>query len=82
MSKEMYETLFYSPMALTTAYLQLANQSKCYIEGIATDLLVQIRGSYIHADFMILDMENSKDVPLIQGHPFLNTVDACIFHWF
>jgi hypothetical protein len=60
MSKEMYETLFYSPMAPTAAYLQLADQSTCYIEGIATDLLVQIRGSYIPADFMILDMENSK----------------------
>jgi len=38
MSKEMYDTLFYSPMAPGTAYLQLADQSTCYIEGIATDL--------------------------------------------
>ena len=50
MSKEKYNTLFYSPMAPAAAYLQLADQSTCYIEGIATDLLVQIRGSYIPAD--------------------------------
>jgi len=66
-------------MAPAAAYLQLADQSTCYIEGIATDLLVQIRGSYILADFMILDMGNSKDVPLILGRPFLNTIHACIF---
>ena len=34
-------------MAPTAIYLQLADQSTCYIEGIAIDLLVQIRGSYI-----------------------------------
>jgi len=66
-------------MAPTVAYLQLADQSTCYIEGITIDLLVQIRDSYIPADFMILDMGNSKDVPLILGRPFLNTVNACIF---
>ena len=59
-SKEMYETLFYSPMAPTAAYLQLADQSTCYIEGIATDLLVQIRGPYIPPNFR----GNSKDVAL------------------
>ena len=79
MSKEMYNTLFYSPMAPATAYLQLADQSTCYIEGITTNLLVKIRGSYIPVDFMILDMGNSKDVPLILGCPFLNIVNACIF---
>ena len=28
---------------------------------------------------MILDMGNSKDVPLVLGRPFLNTVNTCIF---
>jgi len=30
-------------------------------------------------DFMILDMWTSKDVNLILGRPFLNTINACIF---
>jgi len=50
-----------------------------HIEGIATDLLVQIRGSYIPTDSMILDMGKSKDVPLILGRPFLKTINACIY---
>ena len=37
-------------MAPAAAYLQLADQSTCYIEGIATDVLVQSRGSYVPAD--------------------------------
>jgi hypothetical protein len=28
---------------------------------------------------MILDMGNSKDVPLIMGRPFLTSINACIF---
>jgi hypothetical protein len=28
---------------------------------------------------MILDMGNDKDTPLILGHPFLNTANACIY---
>jgi hypothetical protein len=30
-------------------------------------------------DFMILDMGIDKDTPLILGHPFLNTANACIY---
>ena len=28
---------------------------------------------------MILDMGNAKDTPLILGHLFLNTINACIY---
>ena len=28
---------------------------------------------------MILDMGNTEDTPLILGHPFLNTTNACIY---
>jgi len=79
MSKEVYETYFV-PLAIPTGtYLQLIDNSTHYTEGIATDLLVQIRGSYVPTDFMILDMGNSKDVPLILGRPFHNIVNACIY---
>jgi len=79
MSKEVYESYFV-PLAIPTGtYLQLIDNLTRYIERIATDMLVQIRGSHVPADFMILDMGNSKDAPLILGRPFLNTVNACIF---
>jgi hypothetical protein len=79
MSKETYENLFYIDLAPTSVYLQLADQSVRYVEGIATDLLVKIRDAYVPTDFMILDMGNDKDTPLILGCPFLNTANACIY---
>jgi len=41
--------------------------------------LVGIRDAYVLADFVILDMGNDKDTPLILGRPFLNTANACIY---
>jgi len=79
MSKEVYKTYLVPLTIPMGTYLQLIDNSTRYIEGIAIDLLVQIRGSYVPTDFMILDMGISKDVPLILGCPFLNTVNACIF---
>jgi hypothetical protein len=35
MSKETYENLFYTDLAPTSVYLQLADQSVRYVEGIA-----------------------------------------------
>ena len=61
MSKETYDRLFYTPLASTIVYLQLANQSTRYLEGVATNLLVKVRSAYVPIDFMILDMGNTED---------------------
>jgi hypothetical protein len=79
MSKATYEKLFYTTLAPTSVYLQLADRSICYLEGVATDLLVKVRSAYVPTDFMILDKGNTKDTPLILGHLFLNTANACIY---
>ena len=79
MSKETYENLFYTKLAPTSVYLQLADQSVCYVEGIALDLLVRIRDAYVPTDFVVLNMGISKDAPLILGRPFLNNANACIY---
>ena len=42
-------------------------------------MLVKVRDAYVSVDFMILDMGNSEDTPLILGRPFLNTANACIY---
>ena len=39
MSKEAYDRLYYTPLDSTLVYLQLADQSTRYLEGVATDLL-------------------------------------------
>jgi hypothetical protein len=79
MSKETYDKLFYTTLAPTLVYLQLADQSTHYVEGVATNLLVKVRSAYVPTDFMILDIGNAEDTPLILGHPFLNTANACIY---
>ena len=79
MSEETYENLFYTNLAPTSVYLQLADQSVRYVEGVATNLLVKIRDAYVPTDFVILDMGNNKDTPIILGYPFLNTANACIY---
>ena len=79
MYKETYENLFYTKLAPTSIFLQLADQSVRHVEGIATNLLLRIRGAYVPTNFVILDILNDRDAPLILGHPFLNTANACIY---
>ncbi|XP_022861544.1 uncharacterized protein LOC111381926 [Olea europaea var. sylvestris] len=42
------------------------------------DILVKVDKFIFSADFIILDMEEDRDVPLILGHPFLDTGTALI----
>ena len=79
MSKETYDKLFYTTLAPTSVYLQLANQSTRYLEGIAIDLLVKVRSAYVPTGFMILDIGDAEDTPLILGRPFLNIAKSCIY---
>ena len=79
MSKKTHDRLFYTTLAPTSVYLQLADQSTHYLEEVATNLLVKVRSAYVPTDFMILDMRNDKDTPLILGCPSFNTANACIY---
>ena len=62
----------------TPMHLQLADSSVRYPEGIAEDVLVRVRDYFIPVDFVVLDMEISKETPLILGRPFLSTAGAHI----
>jgi hypothetical protein len=55
MPKAMFEDLGYPAISLTTMTVQLGNSSIKYPEGIVENLLVIVRGSYIFADFAVLD---------------------------
>ena len=48
-------------------HLQLADSSVRYPEGIAEDVPVRVRDYFIPVDFVVLDMEISKETPLILG---------------
>ncbi|XP_022895350.1 uncharacterized protein LOC111409540 [Olea europaea var. sylvestris] len=57
----------------TTVSLQLADRSIKHPRGICEDILVKVDKFIFPADFIILDMEEDRDVPLILGRPFLAT---------
>ena len=46
--------------------------------GVSEDLLVKVGPFIFPADFVILDMEEDKNLPLILGRPFLTTGRALI----
>ena len=57
----------------TTVSLQLASRSIKYPLGIIEDVLVKVDKFYFPANFIVLDMEEDSNVPLILGRPFIAT---------
>src|SRR5262249_13859175 len=62
----------------TKMTIQLADRSTRYPRGIIKDVIVKVDKFIFPADFVILDMEESFEVPLIVGRPFLATGRALI----
>ncbi|XP_062080452.1 uncharacterized protein LOC133785217 [Humulus lupulus] len=62
----------------TTVTLQLANQSVAYPRGIIEDVLVKVDKFIFPVDFIVLDMEEDANVPIILGRPFLEIGQALI----
>jgi hypothetical protein len=56
----------------------MTNQSLRNPEGLATDIMVKIRDTYIPIYFIILDMGHNEKTPLLQGKPFFNTTNAIL----
>ncbi|XP_039119867.1 uncharacterized protein LOC120256192 [Dioscorea cayenensis subsp. rotundata] len=62
----------------TRMTVQLADRSVRKPRGVVEDVLVKVDKLIIPMDFVILDVDDDVDVPLILGHPFLNTSGALI----
>ena len=62
----------------TTVTLQLADRSLKHHRGIIEDVLVKVDKFIFPADFIVLDMEEDKEIPIILGRPFLATGRALI----
>ena len=58
--------------------VQLAESTIQYPEGIARNVLVRIRDSFIIADFVVMDIEGDLGIELILGRPFLRAARARI----
>ncbi|KAL5570394.1 hypothetical protein UlMin_026969 [Ulmus minor] len=57
----------------TTVTLQLVDRSFAHPEGKIVDVLIRVDKFVFPADFIILDFEADREVPIILGRPFLAT---------
>ena len=73
MPKVVFDKLNFTHLVPTPMQLQLADSSVHYPAGIAEDIPLKIWGYSVPVDFMVLDMETTKESPLILGRPFLST---------
>ena len=67
MPKAMFEKLNYPTLSHIMMCVQLADSTIRYPEGIVHNLLVQLKNTFIIADFVVLDMEGDLSISLILG---------------
>ncbi|XP_016690697.1 uncharacterized protein [Gossypium hirsutum] len=76
MPRSIYDKVQLGSLKETRLIIQLADRSNAYLDGVLEDVLVQVNELVFPADFYILDMgpnDNSIDVALLLGRPFLKT---------
>ena len=78
MSLSIFRLLGLGEARPTTVTLQLANISLKHPWGVIEDVLVNVDKFIFLADFIVLDMEEDKEIPIILGRPFLATGRALI----
>ena len=57
-------------MVSSTMTLQLADRSITRPYGVIEDVLVKVKHLIFLADFVVIDIEEDANIPLILGHPF------------
>ena len=78
MPLSMYKKLGLGEVKNTMVKLQLADRTIMLPYGVCEDVIVKVDKLYLPADFIICDIEEDKEVPLILGRPFLRTGKALI----
>ncbi|GKA53109.1 RNA-directed DNA polymerase [Tanacetum coccineum] len=73
-----YSNLGLGDLAHTRLTIELANRTIKHPRGIAENMLVRIGKFIFPIDFVILDIPEDDDVPLILRRPFLSTAHAKI----
>jgi hypothetical protein len=82
LSYSVYQQLGLGELKLTSTILQLADQSIKKPRGIVEDVIIKVDKFYYLVDFIVLNAKPvpypEKQIPIILGHPFLATANACI----
>ncbi|KAL0461396.1 UNVERIFIED_CONTAM: hypothetical protein Slati_0027200 [Sesamum latifolium] len=78
MPYSIFEKLGMHELTPSIITLQLTERSIKYHRGIVENVLVKVGKLIIPFDFIVLDIEEDKNMPLILGRPFLATSRALI----
>ncbi|XP_038885929.1 uncharacterized protein LOC120076237 [Benincasa hispida] len=78
MPLSLYRKCDIGEVQLTTVSLQLVDRSLTYLGSVVEDVLVKVGKFIFLVDFMVLDMEEDSEVPIILGWLFLATGRALI----
>ncbi|XP_017985242.1 PREDICTED: uncharacterized protein LOC18601470 [Theobroma cacao] len=78
MPLSIYNKLGLEKIKPTSVTLQLADRFVTYPYGIVEDVLLKVGKFFFPIDFIILDMEEDREIPIILGRPFLRTAQALI----
>ncbi|KAA3465595.1 protein NYNRIN-like [Gossypium australe] len=78
MPYKMFKQLGLGEPKPTRMNIQLADRSIKYPRGVIEDILVKVDKFIFTVDFVVLDMDEDIEVPLILGWPFLATARAVI----
>ena len=62
----------------TRMTLQLVDRSITWPYGVVEDVLVKVRQFTFPADFVIMDIEEDAEIPLILGRPFMLTANCVV----
>ncbi|XP_006579096.1 uncharacterized protein [Glycine max] len=62
----------------TKMTLQLVDHSITRPYGVIEDVLVRVKNFTFPADFVVMDIEEDTEIPLILGHPFMLTASCVV----
>ena len=60
----------------TTVTLQLTYRTLKHPRGVIEDVLIKVDKFIFPADFIVLDMEEDKEIPIILGRPFFSQLEG------
>ncbi|XP_014517235.1 uncharacterized protein LOC106774703 [Vigna radiata var. radiata] len=62
----------------TKAILQMADRSIKHLYGVIEDVVVRIDKLKFPVDFVVMEMEENEEIPIILGRPFMKTTKVVI----
>lgn len=78
MSLSIFRKLGLGEVKAIAVSFQLADGAFMHPRGIIKDIVVKVGKFIFLANFLILDIEEDRDIPFILGRPFLVTARALI----